>query len=453
MSGALQAMFMNQRSFGIGGWVATISQTVPNNSNAFNYVISGGKLYIGVQNANSVSSPGGLIRLTPTTPSIDYSTWYLRNVGTTPDTLSSIYETGGSIYGNFTTNSGSACLFVKYNASTGALTTQVLGSGFNNGASAGPITSDSSGNLFTSFKAANGDQGQIILSITKFNSSLAAQWGFTFVNPRNYEDSYGNQEGRVAVTDSSGNIYVGGQLSSSGDSSPAGYAGLIKLNTSGTNQWIRGYGATGSGATQTSPMTAITINGSGNLLISTSISDTTTGIYIFEIDPATGAYTGVKKTITFSTNTASYGTYKSVFDAAGNFYITMRASGTEIWIAKVNAALTSVTVIKLSRSTAGNTSAVNLNTDGTDLYFTILNPTTTGFVYFKIPATLTPAIGTSARLGSDVYSFSAATGTIANNTFANNPTVTLTKNTGMNSWSAGDLTASSKSPAITRASF
>lgn len=432
------------------GWIATLSQTVLAGANAFRIAPVGGKLYVGVRNANSGNQPGGLIRIDPASPSIDYSSWYIRSAGTIGDEVGSLYVTNGSVYANFVASTNFP-YFLKYNASTGSLTTQLLGSNFNESTNAGPITSDSSGNLFTSFDSTVG--GLRVLSITKFNSSLTAQWGFQFSNPTDYEGSFGQQGATVSVTDSSGNIYVGGKLSGSGDSNQSGYAGVIKLNTSGTNQWIKGYGQTGSGATQTGAVQAMTINGAGNLVLTTAVSDSTTGVYVFEINPSTGAYTGTKKSVTFSTNTGNYQSAKGVFDSSGNLYIVMSNTSTTAWIAKVNAALDTVTAIKLTRTGAGSLSIYSVNTDGTDLYFYTSNSTSTGSVYFKIPTTLTSCIGASATIASATYSFSAATGSIANNTFANNPTPTLTKTTNMASWSAGGLTSSPKTPAITSASF
>lgn len=435
------------------GWIASISETATVGGPGFNNILlDSSYLYIGARSSLSASQPSVIAKLPVASPTLTWATYYYKGTGGISDSVSSIFISSGYAYCSVVTN-GTTPYFNKYDISTGALSAQYTSTYFNGNTQGGPVCIDSSANLYVAYRANNGS-GPYKASATKFNSALTAQWGYVFYNPTNYgKGNYGACAFENSFVDSSGYVYFGGHLSGSGDSNYAGCAGIVKLDSSGTVQWSKQIGAVGSGSTQTAHVGTFQ-NGAGNILFLCAVSGTTTGIYIFEVSPSTGAYTGtIKKSLTFTGNTGYYTDATSTKDSSGNVYVFMTNSTTEMWIAKIDSTISTVTAIKMTLSSGGSISPYGITTDGTNLCLSMNNAAGNRLLYLKIPCNISAMVGASAVLSGTTYSFSAATGSLATNTFSSNPTATLTRDVGMSTWSSGTQTLSSKSPVVTSASF
>ena len=143
------------------------------------------------------------------------------------DSADNVYVTG---YTNSTGAGNNDLLLAKYNSSGTIQWQRVLG-GVNSDLGQG-VAIDSGDNVYLV-----GDTGDGDLLIAKYNSSGTLQW------QRDLGGAY-SEEGDFIAVDSSGNLYVTGRTSSAG----AGNNDLLlaKYNSSGTIQWQRVLGGSGS---------------------------------------------------------------------------------------------------------------------------------------------------------------------------------------------------------------
>ena len=160
----------------------------------------------------------------------------------TSDSAGNVYVTGytsGDLDG---TNAGSEDIFVaKYNSAGVRQWTKQLGtSGYDRG---NAITSDSSGNIYVTGYThgdldGNTNTGTSDIFITKYNTSGTKQW------TRQLGTS-GSEMGHGATCDSSGNVYVTGNTSAGLDENTSAGMGdifITKYNTLGTKQWTQQIG-------------------------------------------------------------------------------------------------------------------------------------------------------------------------------------------------------------------
>lgn len=157
--------------------------------------------------------------------------WQRTFGGTNTDQFNQVsLDSSGNVYvDGYTTSAGAGSydgVVVKYNSSGTLQWQRVLG-----GTSAEFFVgskADSSGNLYVSGQTSTQGQGSYDMLLAKYNSSGTLQW------QRTLGDS-GSNVARGAGLDSSGNLYISGQ-----DASASTFTG--KYNSSGTLQWQRALG-------------------------------------------------------------------------------------------------------------------------------------------------------------------------------------------------------------------
>jgi len=186
--------------------------------------------------------------------------------GVITDSSGNIYVTGytlGGLDGN--TNSGSYDMFlVKYNSSGTKQWTKQLGT--SKGDYGRSVTTDSSDNIYLTGSTWGGLDGNTNLAdndifLVKYNSSGTRQW--TKQLGTTYTDY-----GLGVITDSSGNIYVTGEIGAELDGNT--YLGdfdifLVKYNSSGTKQWTKQLGTSSSDSGN-----GVTTDSSGNIYVTGS---------------------------------------------------------------------------------------------------------------------------------------------------------------------------------------
>ena len=163
------------------------------------------------------------------------------------DSSGNVYVTGHT----GTTGTDDDVLIVKFNASGTIQWQRKLGGiGYEYGYG---IALDSSGNVYIGGQTGSTGAGQNDFLIAKYNSGGSIQWQRTL-------GGTGNDSGQAVAVDSSGNVYITGYQESAGAGS---YDFLIaKYNTSGTIQWQRTLGGTGVDFGR-----AIAVDSSGNVYV------------------------------------------------------------------------------------------------------------------------------------------------------------------------------------------
>ena len=182
--------------------------------------------------------------------------------GVVTDSSGNVYVTGGAKGGlDGNTSAGNTDLFMlKYNSSGTKQWTKQLGSSGRDSANA--IAIDSSGNLYVTGMTFGGldwntSAGSNDLFVVKYNSSGTKQW----------TEQLGSASSDIAngvATDSSGNVYLAGVTyggldgNSNQDNSDLF---VVKYNSSGTKQWTKQLGSSGSdydyGVATTHPETSM----------------------------------------------------------------------------------------------------------------------------------------------------------------------------------------------------
>ena len=144
-------------------------------------------------------------------------------------------DTSGNVYVAAYSNSGGSgydALIFKYNSSGTIQWQRTLGDGSSNLFTG--IAVDSAGYIYA--VGTTGINPDIL--IAKYNSSGTIQWQRTL-------GGGGNDYGESIALDNSGNIYIGGRSNSPGSAGAYDYL-IAKYNSSGTLQWQRVLGGTGS---------------------------------------------------------------------------------------------------------------------------------------------------------------------------------------------------------------
>jgi hypothetical protein len=299
MSGALQAVFQNLRSFAFGYWAQVVYISGINAGVSVGAICadSSGNTYttLPVQNAllfklddkgsYTYLSYYGNVSSTCLPRAITYSgsnIYTIRTSGLSNYPIISKYNTSGSLsYAVFSSNlgltncmasssdgnffiggrSGVIAFIYKSSSTDGSMLSGSYISVSGSDSSSAGVTQaiqDSSGNVYVAGTMYNGSG--YISFIVKYNSSFTVQWQRTL--PQGSRDN----TGAVSV-DSSGDVYFAASVAISG----SGYViRLIKFNSSGTVQWKRDISTSGGVTTN-----FISIGTDGYLyLVGNSISNT-----------------------------------------------------------------------------------------------------------------------------------------------------------------------------------
>ena len=268
MSGALQAVFQNLRSFipipyffgRIGD--TTVNQydnTVSVTFDTSNNFITVGDVQLRQANGTPIGNPAGTIYKIDPTKATVFEKKYTQ---TSIDVIfyASAADSSGNIYAvGYQTASGvSRMLTTKVNSSGVLQWSRRLGIGTGAISGAG-VGLDSSGNIYV------GGTGQIntatdkySLIVAKYNSSGTIQW------QRKLYQSVGNNVCSGFFADSNGNSYISGYSTQSvgPPSTSSGY--MAKYNSSGTLQWQKQFtGVAGSFGN----LNKATVDSSGNIYI------------------------------------------------------------------------------------------------------------------------------------------------------------------------------------------
>lgn len=152
------------------------------------------------------------------------------------------------------------------------------------------INVDSSGNVYAAGNIGLSN-GTPLAYVVKFNSSGTFQW--------DYIHQYDDQRGVFTSIDfdSSGNVYVAGTQQEDGNGSFAGswrYIGVVvKLNSSGTVQWQRGFAnSTATSSVGQNKFTTVAIDSNDDMILSTCESDGSSPKFYLLRLPNDGSLTG-----------------------------------------------------------------------------------------------------------------------------------------------------------------
>ena len=217
------------------GWIATLGGTGDDRGRGI-AVDSSGNVYVAGQ---SDSTSNGFYDILITKYNTSGTIQWQRTLGGTNgdigyeiavDSSGNVYVAGES---NGTGAGGMEALIVKYNASGTIQWQRTLGgtdTEFGRG-----IAFDSSGNVYVAGSTRSTGAGTYDFLIAKYNTSGTIQWQRTL-------GGTDRDEGQGIAVDSSGNVYVTGRCQSAG----AGSIDVLiaKYNTSGAIQWQRTLGGT-----------------------------------------------------------------------------------------------------------------------------------------------------------------------------------------------------------------
>ena len=215
-------------------------------------------------------------------------------------------SSGNAYVAGFTRSAGAGVydfLIVKYNTSGTIQWQRTLG-GTDRDECTG-IAVDSSGNVYVTGRCESAGAGSIDFLIAKYNTSGTIQWQRT-LGGTNIDYSLA-----IAV-DSSGNAYVAGYTDVSGVSSE--YL-IAKYSTSGTIQWQRTLGGGSSDIGY-----GIAVDSSGNVYVNGQTTSTGTGSYDFLI-----AKYNTSGTIQWQRTLGGTGDDRGrgiTVDSSGNLYVT-----------------------------------------------------------------------------------------------------------------------------------
>lgn len=262
MSGALQAVYMNQRSFTIPpyffGRVGTTSANT--NTQTLGVAFNSSKNIIYVGNETPVFPPSPFATVFSISNS-DKTTVFQKQYSVTAysiyfsfvavDSSNNIYCAG---YNNFSGGYASA-LLTKLNSSGVLQWSRTLystiGFYFYSG-----VGVDSSGNVYVGGSGKyDSTSGVYNFIIAKYNSSGTLQW------QRKLEQSGGNNVAAGFYVDSSGNSYITGYSNQSGTY----YGYVAKYDSSGTIQWQRQFIGGGNNYANAN---GVTVDSSGNVYVS-----------------------------------------------------------------------------------------------------------------------------------------------------------------------------------------
>jgi uncharacterized delta-60 repeat protein len=201
------------------------------------------------------------------------------------------------------------------------------------------IAVDGSGNLYITGITASSGAGSNDILIAKYNTSGTIQWQRTL-------GGIGDDRGHNIAVDSSGNVYITGSTASSG----AGSNDILiaKYNTSGTIQWQRTLGGTGSEFGQ-----RIAVDGSGNVYVIGETEGSGAGAGGWDVLIAKYDTSGtIQWQRTLGGSNPDFGRGIAV-DGGGNIYITGQTNS-DVFIAKYDTSGT----IQWQRTLGGTSSDI-----------------------------------------------------------------------------------------------
>lgn len=232
---------------------------------------------------------------------------YLNNIYSDPsgcfftggheDSSGNLYLGGTYAYSNY------EAAVIKFNSSG---TYQWLATRkFDNNNNLPAINVDSSGNVYAAGNIGLSN-GTLLAYIVKWNSSGTFQW--------DYIHQYDDQQGcfQSIDFDSSGNVYVAGSQQEDGNGSFAGswrnIGVVVKLNSSGTVQWQRGFAnSTATSSVGQNKFTTVAIDSNDDMVLSTCESDgTNVKFYLLRL-PNDGSLTGSYGSVGVKYDSTGYG--------------------------------------------------------------------------------------------------------------------------------------------------
>jgi hypothetical protein len=236
-------------------------------------------------------------------------------------------DSSGNVYVTGYTDSQGAgsgdVLITKYNTSGTIQWQRTLGgSGTDYGQG---IAVDSSGNVYVTGYTTSQGAGFVDVLITKYDTSGTIQWQRTL-------GGAGDDRGYGIAVDSSGNVYVTGYTTSQGVDNDEVL--ITKYNTSGTIQWQRILGSSG-----TDNGYGIAVDSSGNVYVTGFTNGQGAGVQDVLITKYnTSGTIQLQRTLGGSSNDRGQGI---AVDSSGNVYVTgytfsQGAGSTDVLITKCN---------------------------------------------------------------------------------------------------------------------
>lgn len=273
MSGALQAVYMNQRSFGTPFFFGRIGDTSVNQQDqVFSETIDTSDNFICCGLQGLYQSNGTQIGNTVATVfKIDLAktTVFRKSYGQAGNNIQFngiVSDSSGNSYivGNQNAGGVARVLIIKINSSGVVQWSRRLGSSTGSTNTQRNIGVDSSGNLYIAgYTIITSGVDKFAMFVAKYNSSGTIQW------QRKLYQSVGNNIVSGFTVDSSGNSYLTG-YSTQVIGPPNTTKGIIaKYNSSGTLQWQRQFGTGGAGSFGNAGGIAVD-NGTGDMYIGCS---------------------------------------------------------------------------------------------------------------------------------------------------------------------------------------
>ena len=332
-------------------------------------------------NINADPAPVTTSGSTSSTSTYDPSTQALATATDANGNSYVVGTTDGNLAGQ--TNNGSQDVYLQKFDATGKLVwSQLLGA--TGTASGYGVTVDSSGNVIVTGNTTQPLNPDSISSsssafVTKFDST--GQQIFTYQLPTASPTS-----GLAVTTDSSGNIFIAGQVNGTVDGSATSGGGtdafLTKLSSTGTLDYSQQFGGSGN---QTA--TGVAVDNSGHVYV--LYNDQSTGTaHLAQFNDAAGS------AMNYDTNLGTVGSGGATglaLDSSGNVYVTgstssggmngtvqtAYAGGTEAFLSQVNASTGAVNTVSYVAANGGSASAAasGIAINGSTVY---LSGTTNG---------------------------------------------------------------------------
>ena len=449
----------------VATWVARPSPASYRTANVIQgYVGSDGTLYVpgGYSSGGNGTATVWSLNTSSLLPTINWGTYYRAAAASQVFQPGSIYAVSSSnIWASFVYPDTYGQIFT-YNSS-GAVVSQFGSSGLGMSdpyIESGPVVADSSGNVYVSFSSRPFSQGRRT-AVTKFSStfSLTPAWSLSQYNTADYgKGTYGNNQIKKLFVDSSSNVYAAGNFSNDTFSNIQQCPGIWALSSSGTTRWQYVYSSTSSGTAY--KMVGSYINASGNINICFGIFGSTSSL-LMEINPSTGAYTGVKKTLTVTSGGSYFNRddMRMTSDSLGNMYLIWTDSAntaTSFFIAKINSGLTTATAIKITQTGATDTtpSWAAVTSDSTGLYVSVSYITSAANYIYKLSTELASNVGKTATFSGITATIASATATLTTNTYSDITAMTYTATSWLNgAWSNTAATSLPQTNTITTATL
>jgi uncharacterized delta-60 repeat protein len=372
MSGALQVVYMNQRSFvpPVSYFIGLLGGSAVDEGYGV-AVDSAGGVYVCGQSLNSGTTDVQLAKYNASgviqwQRALGASGTTSRGRSIAADSSNNIYVTGFN-----TDGTGTYLSLAKYNSSGTIQWQKKLGGASGENDRGLGITIDSSNNIYVT-GTSKGTVGFAGVLIVKYNTSGAVQWQRTLSNVL-------GDQGNFLDTDSSGNVYIAGQGVNFGESNNII---LAKYNSSGTIQWQRKLVTANS-----ETALGIAVDSSGNSYIAGASNNSgTTDIQIAKYNSS--------GTIQFQRLLGRSGQTNGqsiVLDSSNNFYVcgfsTAGVGNFRFQIAKYNSSGTIQWQRKLGTAT-GNNFGYSITVDSSDNIYAFGQTGvsgTTDFIIAKLP--------------------------------------------------------------------